>query len=162
MAQRIIQNIVGGIHRHELSKVSQAYSLNMYPESVDSDQSITDKILLGIHGTSLGVEIPEGPCRGLFRASRGQDGNPVLFGCFGSGVYVIRETGTGFSALPAGYYGGDYESMGFSTYFWSSTCGKYGDELQPYSVSWGQDKSTVEMSPWLDNGIGCSVRCVKD
>ena len=102
MAQRIIQNIVGGIHRHELSKVSQAYSLNMYPETVDAEQSICDKILLGIHGTTLATQIPEGPCRGLFRASRGQDGNPVLFGCFGSGVYVIRETSTGFSAFKVG------------------------------------------------------------
>jgi len=97
MAQRIIQNIVGGIHRHEIEKVSRSYTQNMYPESVDADQSTTNKVLLGIHGTSLALHIQEGPCRGLFRASRGNDGNPVLFGCWGSSVYVIRETSNGFS-----------------------------------------------------------------
>ena len=74
---------------------------------------------------------------------------------------LSANNGTGFSALPAGYYGGDYESMTVSTYFWSSTCGQYGKELGPYSVSWGNDKSTVDMRPWV-TGVGCSVRCVKD
>ena len=91
MAQRIIQNIVGGIHRHEIEKVSRSFSLNMYPETVDSNESTTSKVLLGIHGQTLAMDVGEGPCRGLFRASRGQDGNPVLFGCWGSSVYVIRE-----------------------------------------------------------------------
>lgn len=97
MAQRIIQNIVGGIHRHEIEKVSMAFSKNMFPESVDPNQSTTDKVLLSIKGTSLALDIGEGPCRGMFRASRGKDGKPVLFGCWGSSVYVIRETATGFS-----------------------------------------------------------------
>lgn len=97
MAQRIIQNIVGGIHRHEIEKVSRSFTLNMYPESVDADQSTTNKVLLGIKGNSLALHIQEGPCRGLFRASRGNDGNPVLFGCWGSSVYVIRETSNGFT-----------------------------------------------------------------
>ena len=69
--------------------------------------------------------------------------------------------GTGFSALPAGYYGGDFQSMEVSAYFWSSTCGRFGDELGPYSVSWGREKSTVDMRPWVPD-VGCSVRCVKD
>ena len=99
--------------------------------------------------------------KALSAQERWSEGLSVYPNCFVC-KNLATNNGTGFSALPAGYYGGDYESMGFSTYFWSSTCGKYGDELQPYSVSWGQDKSTVEMSPWLDNGIGCSVRCVKD
>ena len=97
MAQRIIQNIVGGIHKHELEKVSRSYTSNMYPETVNADQSITDKVLLGIKGQSLALHMEEGPCRGMFRASRGNDGNPVLFGCWGSSVYVIRETMTGFT-----------------------------------------------------------------
>ena len=74
---------------------------------------------------------------------------------------MTANNGTGFSALPAGYYGGDYESMTVSAYFWSSTCGQYGKELGPYSVSWGYDKSTVDMRPWLPD-VGCSVRCLKD
>lgn len=96
MAQRIIQNIVGGIHRHEIEKVSRSFSSNMYPETVDADQSTTNKLMMSIKGTSLASHIGEGPCRGLFRASRGVDGEPVLFGCFGSGVYVIRENATPF------------------------------------------------------------------
>ena len=97
MAQRIIQSIVGGIHRHEIEKVCRSYSLNMYPETVDADQSTTNKVLLSIRGTELATHMGEGPCRGMFRASRGADGNPVLFGCWGSGVYVIHETANGFT-----------------------------------------------------------------
>ena len=102
MAQRIIQSIVGGIHRHEISKVCQSFSSNMYPESVDSAQSTTDKVMLSIKGTSLAAHIGEGPCRGMFRASRGSDGNPLLFGCWGSGVYMIRETASGFDCYRIG------------------------------------------------------------
>lgn len=102
MAQRIIQSIVGGIHRHEISKVCQSFTSNMYPESVDADQSTTDKVLLSIQGTELAEHIGEGPCRGMYRASRGNDGNPVLFGCWGSGVYVIRETSNGFTKFKVG------------------------------------------------------------
>ena len=97
MAQKIIQNIVGGIHRHEIEKVSRSFSSNMYPETVDPDDSTTNKVLLSIKGNSLALHMEEGPCRGMFRASRGSDGNPVLFACFGSGVYVIRETYNGFT-----------------------------------------------------------------
>lgn len=102
MAQRIISNIVGGIHRHEVEKVSRSFTQNMYPETVDSEQSTTNKVLLGIKGNSLALHIEEGPCRGLFRASRGKDGNPVLFGCWGSSVYVIRKTFDGFSKRKIG------------------------------------------------------------
>lgn len=97
MAQRIIQNIVGGIHRHEIEKVSRSFTMNMYPETVDADQSICNKVLLGIKGQSLALHMDEGPCRGMFRASRGYDGSPLLFGCWGSSVYVIREVPGGFS-----------------------------------------------------------------
>jgi len=102
MAQRIIQNIVGGIHRHEISKVSRSFTQNMYPETVDSDQSITSKVLLSIKGTQLCQHIGEGPCRGMFRASRGEDGNPLLFGCWGSGVYVIHHTASGWTHFKVG------------------------------------------------------------
>ena len=102
MAQRIIQNIVGGIHRHEIEKVSRSFTSNMYPETVDANQSVTEKVLLSIKGTELALHMDEGPCRGMFRASRGQNGNPVLFGCWGSSVYVIRETEDGFSKYRIG------------------------------------------------------------
>ena len=102
MAQRIIQNIVGGIHRHEIEKVSRSYSCNMYPESVDSDESITSKVLLSIKGTELAARLGEGPCRGMFRASRDINGNPILFGCWGSGVYTIREANNGYSFYKIG------------------------------------------------------------
>lgn len=102
MAQRIIQNIVGGIHRHEISKVSRAYTSNMYPETVDADQSVTSKVLLSIKGQSLATTVGDAPCRGLFRASRGSNGYPVLFGCWGQYVYVIRETDDGFEATRIG------------------------------------------------------------
>lgn len=100
--QKLITNLVGGIHRHEIEKVSRSYSLNLYPESVDADQSTTPKVLLSIKGTSLALRMEEGPCRGMFRASRGNDGQPVLFGCWGSSVYVIRETSDGFEKFRVG------------------------------------------------------------
>ena len=96
MAQRIIQNIVGGIHRHEVERISRSFTQNMYPETVDANQSITNKVLLGIKGTTLAINVGEGPCRGMFRASRGKDGQPLLFGCWGSSVYTIRSTSNGF------------------------------------------------------------------
>lgn len=102
MAQRIIQNIVGGIHKHEIEKVSRSYSSNMYPETVDADSSITNKVLLSIKGTELAKHVGEGPCRGLYRASRGNDGNPLLFGCWGSGVYTIRDTDHGYVTYKIG------------------------------------------------------------
>ena len=102
MAQRIIQNIVGGIHRHEIEKVSRSFTLNMYPETVNADQSTTDKVLLGIKGQMLALHVGEGPCRGLFRASRGNDGQPVLFGCWGSSVYVIRQGADGLTKFKIG------------------------------------------------------------
>lgn len=102
MAQRIIQSIVGGIHRHEIEKVCRSFSSNMYPESVDPDQSTTNKVMLSIKGTELAIHMDEGPCRGMYRASRGNGGTPVLFGCWGSGIYVIRETPEGFSKFKIG------------------------------------------------------------
>lgn len=102
MAQKLISNLVGPIAKHEIGKVSQSYTQNMFTETVNETQSITDKVLLSIKGQSLALHIGEGPCRGMFRASRGYDGQPVLFGCFGSGIYVIRETYNGFTSRRIG------------------------------------------------------------
>lgn len=102
MAQRIIQNIVGGIHKHEIDRVSQAFTKNMFVESVNAEQSMANKILLSVKGQSLAVRVGNGACRGLYRASRGIDGNPLLFGCFGNSVYVIRQNGDSVNASKIG------------------------------------------------------------
>ena len=98
--------------------------------------------------------------KALSAQERWSDGLGIYPDCFVCKTLTTND-GTGFSALPAGYYGGDYESMGASAYFWTSTCGKAGEELGPYSVSWGYDRSTVDMRPWMTD-VGCSVRCLKD
>ena len=90
MARKVLTNFVGGIHRSEVDKVSLSWSENMYPETVDGDQSSTNKILLSVKGQLPAHTFDDGPCRGLFRASRGINGSPVLFGCFGGSIYVIR------------------------------------------------------------------------
>lgn len=98
--------------------------------------------------------------KALSAQERWNEGLGVYPDCFVCKT-LTTNNGTGFSALPAGYYGGDYDSMGASAYFWASTCGKAGDEFEPYSVSWGYDRSTVDMRPWMTD-VGCSVRCLKD
>lgn len=102
MAQRIIQNIVGGIHRHEIDRVCQSFTQNMYVEIVNSEQSMTNKVLLSIKGQALAERIGNGACRGLYRASRGNDGLPILFGCFGDSVYVIRQNGDDVKSFKIG------------------------------------------------------------
>ena len=96
MAVKVINNIVGGSQKSQVNAICQAYSENMYVETVDADQASTPKALMSICGTSVLCEMPESNCRGIYRASRGYDGQPVVFAVYGSGVYVIRRTENGY------------------------------------------------------------------
>ena len=93
MAQTIIQNFIGGSRQSDVSKVCEAYSLNMFPETQDGEQATSGRILRSIYGTSTFTDTGENWCRGLFRASRDQNSEPVLFGCFGSTIYLIEKNG---------------------------------------------------------------------
>lgn len=89
MSNKIIQNIVGGSRSSDIVKVCRAMSDNLYVETLDSSQASSSSMLRSIRGTELAMMMPEAPCRGLYRASRGYEGNPVMFGCFGVGIYII-------------------------------------------------------------------------
>ena len=87
---------------------------------------------------------------GCWRASEGE-GTP---GCDQS-----SNNTTGFSAVPAGScYDGDFESLGYATYFWSST--QYGD-YKAFSRELYKNYSDVERSGDY-RGVGFSVRCLRD
>lgn len=92
--QQIINGIVGGYQNSNIAKVCKSTSVNMYPEAQGTDAS-SKQILRSIQGTSTLVEIPEKSCRGMFRASRGRSGYPVLYAVYGSHLYLILETNRG-------------------------------------------------------------------
>lgn len=91
MAQTILQNIVGGSRKSDIAKVCNALSVNMYQETQDGKQASSSAILRSIKGTELLLDMPTSNCRGLFRASRGEDGNEVLFAAYGNAVYLVRK-----------------------------------------------------------------------
>lgn len=84
----LIQNIVGGQAVSDVRLAGLAESINMYTE-----KSGETTILRSIHGTSLIAKVSDRKCRGLFEASKGVDGKPVLFGVFGTSLYVFTEDG---------------------------------------------------------------------
>ena len=65
---------------------------------------------------------------------------------------------TGFDALPAGFYGADYDDFGRSADFWSSTVNidtnAYGRSIEYYS--------SVLYNSIGREYLGRSIRCVKD
>lgn len=91
MANKIIQNIVGGSRQSDIAKVCKALSVNMYPETQDATQAAAPSILRSIKGSELVLSMPKSTCRGLFRASRGEDGNPVMFAAYGDTVYIVKK-----------------------------------------------------------------------
>lgn len=65
--------------------------------------------------------------------------------------------GSGFSAIPSGYYDGDYNDATYFFYFWASTY----DDLNDEGVSIDQWSSEVDLYSH-DVNEGLSVRCVRD
>ena len=65
--------------------------------------------------------------------------------------------GSGFSAIPSGYYDGDYNDATYFFYFWASTY----DDLNDEGVSIDQWSSEVYLYSH-DVNDGLSVRCVRD
>lgn len=85
----LIQNLTGGWSVSDIRLANLSDNVNMYVESQSSGAS-NSEILRSISGSSLLLEISTRPCRGLFECARGIDGNPILFACYGTDVYVIR------------------------------------------------------------------------
>ena len=80
----LIQNIVGGQAVSDVRIAGIAESINCYVES-----SGENKILRSIQGTSLIAKVSDKKCRGLYQASRGINGDPVLFAVYGTSLYVM-------------------------------------------------------------------------
>lgn len=84
MAKHIITNLVGSSSKYDLTKVSQSYTLNMYPETVDQNDSYVNRILRPIKGYKVYQNI-SGKCRGLYTCSNG-----TSYAVFDTTLYLIK------------------------------------------------------------------------
>ena len=85
MAKHIIQNIVGGSNKYDLAKVSKSYTLNMYEETVDQNDSYVNKVLRPIKGYKVFQNI-EGKCRGLYTTANG-----LIYAVFDNDLWLIKD-----------------------------------------------------------------------
>lgn len=95
MASKVLlqQNICGATTRSNLVKVGLGDSLNMYPETQDINSHSCQVVMRSASGEAEYTDYEfDGKCRGMFRVSRGFDGNPVLYAVFGNGLYLITST----------------------------------------------------------------------
>lgn len=91
MAQvNLIQNLVGGWSVSDVRIANLSDSINLYVET-QGDGAASTQMLRSICGSTRLLQL-SGPCRGIFQASRGLNGKPVLFAVFGHSLYVIRNT----------------------------------------------------------------------
>jgi len=92
--QQIIQNIVGGSRHSNMNVINMSHCQNMYFETQGEGAS-SSSILRSIQGMETILEFDGAP-RGRCECSRGPDGKPRLFVCFGTTLYVIdKNTDTG-------------------------------------------------------------------
>lgn len=85
----LVQNIVGGWNKSDTRLANMSETMNMFVETQGTGSSTTS-MLRSITGSSILCDVSDRPCRGLFQASRGIDGFPLLFGVWGNTLYVIR------------------------------------------------------------------------
>jgi hypothetical protein len=93
---KLIQTIAGGTTRSQIVKVGLADSLNMYPETQHPTDHSTQLLVRSICGTKGFAGRLDGDCRGLYRVSRGLDGQPKLYGVFGNVLYLFMENGVAY------------------------------------------------------------------
>lgn len=91
---KLIQNIAGGLSRSQLVKVGLGDSLNMFPEMQSQNEHSCAVLVRSVCGERGFSGRLDGECRGLYRVSRGVDGNPALYGVFGNVLYLFQEDGT--------------------------------------------------------------------
>lgn len=86
----LIDNIVGGQEVSDIRIANLSESVNMYIET-QGDGSSATSLLRSINGSTklTDVDRDNRKCRGIFEASRGADGFPVLFAVFGPRLYCI-------------------------------------------------------------------------
>ena len=85
----IISDIVGGWSESDIRLANMSESINMFCETQGSGAANTS-ILRSISGNEVYVKVSDKKCRGLYEASRGHDGFPVLFGVFGNELWIIH------------------------------------------------------------------------
>ena len=88
--KQFIQNIVGSNKRYDLAKIGQSYTLNMFQETVDSNENYVTQVLRPIPGYKLVCNI-EGKCRGIYTVSNGYTGYPITYAVYDDKVYLIQE-----------------------------------------------------------------------
>lgn len=90
MAKNIIQNIVGGLRRYDLSKVGLSETVNMIEETTDSSENYVAKVLRPIPGYKKVCDI-NGACRGIYTVSNGYTGKPITYCVYDDTVYLVLE-----------------------------------------------------------------------
>jgi hypothetical protein len=86
----LIENIVGGQEVSDIRIANLSECINMYIETQGDGASATT-LIRSINGSTklTDVDRDNRRCRGIFEASRGADGFPVLFAVFGPRLYCI-------------------------------------------------------------------------
>lgn len=90
MAKHYIQNIVGGIRKQDMAKISESTTINMYEEVVDSNDSYVNRVLRPCPGYELVASVAGTP-RGMYTVSRGVDNSPQTYAVYGNTLYIIYE-----------------------------------------------------------------------
>lgn len=96
MASRslLVQNVAGGLSRSNIVKVGLGDSVNMYCETQDLNEHSCQLLMRSVSGERpFWAGELDGPCRGMYRVSRGIGGEPRLYAVFGNKLYYVAPTG---------------------------------------------------------------------
>ena len=95
----IVQNIVGFTKRSSLPKIGKSFTYNMYVDIKDATENSFTQILKPMPGyvdtgftASEGSPEITGDPQGMYKVSKGNDGNPALYGIWDKRIYHIDET----------------------------------------------------------------------
>lgn len=88
-----VSNLVGFTKKSILPKLGKSDTYNMYAESKDVGEHAFSIILRPMPGYSLLSNDVLGKPQGMYRCSRGYDGNPVVYGVWGKKLYLLMEEG---------------------------------------------------------------------
>lgn len=88
MPKRYVQNIVGSISRSDLAKLGMGTTINMFQETLNSNENYVHTILRPIKGYKNVCNI-QGNCRGMFTVSNGYNNKPITYAVFGDSLYLV-------------------------------------------------------------------------
>ena len=103
MANRVllVQNIAGQMSRSNIVKVGLGDCINMYQETQNPTEHSTQLLMRSASGArTFCPDELDGKCRGMYRVSRGPDGNPALYAVFGNTLYLFDSDGTKHEIAP--------------------------------------------------------------